>query len=314
MKDISKYRITLRPWELPDIEALEYEESEQFVDTVEEIKPYDGLLPKESIRIAFVDGVRRTEYALYLMDEMGSSYEGAFASLGAGAVLIKLGRMNIIEESMFDPVVRRYAVIKGSLDTDPFKEIGFESRFVDGDVSKEINRIMKEELEVGVARKVLKEVKPTIVLCDGTLSYKLRDSTCLGYIKTIKKLYMRREDTHILNELKRGQRSPLIKVHHQQKQEEKERVEKYTWYVKLTEGEGIGSFARLEVFEKVGLNTAKRLADLTAGTLPLFESMSFQDKRSPQNLLPIKSLENFLRKHLGSYSLVRREIERFIYA
>ncbi|MFN3813035.1 MAG: DNA double-strand break repair nuclease NurA [Aquificaceae bacterium] len=311
---MNKYRITLRPWELQDIEALEYEESEQFVDTVEELKPHDGLLPKESISIVFVDGVRRTEYALYLIDEMGSSYEGAFASLGAGAVLIRLGRINMIEESMFNPIVRRYAVIKGFLDTDPFKEIGFGVRFVDGDVSKEINRIMKEELEVSVARRVLKELKSTLVLCDGTLSYRLKDSTCLGYIKTIKKLYMRREDTHILNELKCGQRSPLIRIHHQHKQEEKEKVEKYTWYIKLIDGEGMGSFARIEVFERVGLDTARRLADLTAGILPSFGSMSFQDRRSPQNLLPIKSLENFLRKHLGSYSLVRREIEKFIYA
>lgn len=311
---LGKYKIALKPWEVPDVDLLEYEESEQFVSMAEEPIPYQGIQPEEDITIAFVDGVRRTEYALYLMDESGVSYEGAFVSLGAGAVVAKLGRLNEVRESMYNPIVRRYMVLKGALKDIPSLGLGFEVRFTEDDISKEINRIMKEELEVSVARKVAKDGKPYLLICDGTLSGKLRGTQCVGYIKTIKKLFMRKEDAHLLSHLKRGQRTPIIKVHYQRAQEDKERVEKYTWYVKLTDEEGMGSLARLEVFEKVSMETVKRIADITAGILPMLVSSVFQDRRAPQNLLPIKSLENFLRRHLGSYSLVRRQIEKLIHA
>ena len=309
-----RYRISLKPWELPDVDLLEYEESEGLVDLAEEPKPYDGEPLQERITVAFVDGVRRTEYAMYLIDDSGSSYEGAFASLGAGAVLIELGKLNLVKESMLHSIVKRYLVVRGELQGIPQKSIGFEMRTTYEDVSKEINRIMREELEVSVARKLAKQVNPTLLICDGTLSNRLRGTTCVGYIKTIKKLFIRREEANLLAHLKRGQRTPIIKLHYQHRQEQKEKVEKYTWYVKLTDAEGVGSLARLEVFESVGLSMAKHIANLTAGILPMLVSTAYQDKRSPQNLLPIKSLENFLRRHLGSYSIVRREIEQLIYA
>lgn len=309
-----RYRISLKPWELPDIELLEYEESEGLVDLAEEPKPYDGVLLQEPITVAFVDGVRRTEYAMYLSDENGTSYEGAFASLGAGAVLIELGKLNLVKESMQDSIVKRYLVVRGELQGIPKKVADFEVHTTYEDISREINRIMREELEVSVARKLAKQVNPTLLICDGTLSNRLRGTTCVGYIKTIKKLFIRREEANLLAHLKRGQRTPIIKLHYQHRQEQKEKVEKYTWYVKLTDAEGLGSLARLEVFESVGLSMAKHIANLTAGILPMLVSTAYQDKRSPQNLLPIKSLENFLRRHLGSYSIVRREIEQLIYA
>ncbi|MGC8852779.1 MAG: DNA double-strand break repair nuclease NurA [Hydrogenobacter sp.] len=311
---LGKYKIALKPWEIPDVELLEYEESEQFVDMAEDPVPYPGVDPEEDITIAFVDGVRRTEYALYLMDESGVSYEGAFVSLGAGAVIVKLGRLNQIKESMYNPVVKRYMVVRGMLQDIPPLDLGFEVLPVKDDVSKEINKILKEELEVSVARNVAMGTGYSLLICDGTLSNKLKGTHCVGYIKTIKKLFMRKEDAYLLNHLKRGQRTPIIKVHYQREQEETEKVEKYTWYVKLTDGEGIGSLVRLEVFEKIGLDNAKRIADMTAGVLPKLISSVFQDRRAPQNLLPIKSLENFLRKHLGSYSIVRRQIQKLIYA
>lgn len=306
------YKISLRPWEFPDIELLEYEESEQFAGFAEEPRPYDGCEPQEHIKVAFVDGVRRTEYAFYLLDEQGTNYEGAFASVGAGAILLSLNRINLIGESMLYPTVKRYLVIKGNVKGRPPE--GFELYTTDGDLSKEINRIMREELEVIVSKKVAKEVRPHLIICDGTLSNKLRNTPCVGYVKTIKKLFISKESAQILNELKRGQRTPLIKVHYQERQEEKEKVDKYTWYVKLTDGEGIGGLARLEVFSSVGLKRAIEMANLTAGILPKFVSSPYQDDRAPQNLLPIKSLENFLRKHLGSYSIIRRAIEKLVYA
>ncbi|RME10335.1 MAG: nuclease, partial [Aquificota bacterium] len=135
----------------------------------------------------------------------------------------------------------------------------------------------------------------------------------LGFVKGMKRLYMESSYLPLLYSLRPGQRSPIIKTHYQQKQEEKEKVDKYTWYVKLSEHEGIHGLARVEVFRR-DFDEVKRLADLSAGVLPLFASQSFQDRRSPQNLLPIGRLEKFLRLHLGPYRIIRRQIESFFYA
>jgi Uncharacterized protein conserved in bacteria len=98
-------------------------------------------------------------------------------------------------------------------------------------------------------------------------------------------------------------------VHSQRKIEEQAKLDKYTWYVKLAEGEGIGTLARLEAFGNLPKEKVKELADLTAGVLPMFASAPFQDPRSPQNLLPIKVLENTLRKHLGAPDIARKRLQ-----
>jgi len=58
----------------------------------------------------------------------------------------------------------------------------------------------------------------------------------------------------------------------------------------------------------------KEIANISAWLLPLFASTTFQDKRSPQNLLPIGSLENTLRRLLGPYKIIRNKIREVLYA
>ncbi|MFN3598414.1 MAG: DNA double-strand break repair nuclease NurA, partial [Aquificaceae bacterium] len=115
----------------------------------------------------------------------------------------------------------------------------------------------------------------------------------------------------ILYQLKPGQRSPIVKVHYQQRQEEKEKVDKLTWYIKLSDQEGFHGIARIETFPREDI---KKIADISAYLLPLFASQPFQDRRAPQNLLPIGKLEKTLRHYLGSYSLIRRNIESHLHA
>ena len=66
---------------------------------------------------------------------------------------------------------------------------------------------------------------------------------------------------------------------------------------------------RLEVRSGVGLARAVELADLSAGCIPAFSGDSFRDPRSPQNLLPVGSLERELRHRLGDAMAIRRAIE-----
>ncbi len=308
MQSLGRYKLSLSPHQPQEIEPNEIEESLQFSDLAEEPRVYDGYVP-ENFSLVFIDGVRRTECLAYVRDEeTGESFEGAFLSLGAGALRIEYGRLNPLRESLILHRVERLFFHKGGILVDEL--LGFRPYAVEGELSVEINRYMREELEAEVALQIQREVKDSIVICDGPLSYKLKNTSFLGLVKSIKRLYIDRSHLPLLYTLRLGQRSPILKVNYQQEEEQKD---KYTWYVRLTEHEGLHGIVRVETFEG-NFEEVKRLANISAGVLPLFASQSFQDRRSPQNLLPIGRLEKFLRLHLGPYRIIRRQIESFFYA
>ncbi|MFN7064856.1 MAG: DNA double-strand break repair nuclease NurA [Aquificaceae bacterium] len=310
MKLFEKYNLSLSPHQPSEVDILEVEESEQFVNFEEEPRTYEGYTPKGDFGLVFVDGVRRTEGLVHIKDDSsGEGFEGAFVSLGAGALRVSYGRLNLLGDSLVEKETRRILFLRGSL---PIRKVlDFDTVCVDGELSAEVNRYMKDKLEAEVALRAWKRFPKDLLVCDGTLSYRLKNTSCIGFIKSIKRLYFDKRYINVLYQLKPGQRSPIIKVHYQQKQEEKEKVDKYTWYVKLSNHEGLHGLARVEAFPQEGLG---RIADLSAGLLHLFASQPFQDRRSPQNLLSIGSLERYLRQYLGSYHIIRREIESFLYA
>lgn len=310
---MGRYSISLSPQQPVEIEPAEVEESEQFLDFAEEPRVYEGHRPEEGLNLVFVDGVRRTECLAYIKDEeTGESSEGAFVSLGAGALRVEYGKLNLVKESLVLSTVERIMAFKGNYLLQNI--LNFKAFPVSVELSVEVNRYMRDELEANIALQAFKKFPKDLIICDGTLSYKLKNTPALGFVKSIKRLYFDKKYLNLLYSLKPGQRSPIIKVHYQQKQEEKERVDKFTWYVKLSNHEGLHGIARVEVFPQKDFEEVKRLADLSAGLLPLFASTSFQDRRSPQNLLPIGRLEKFLRSHLGAYGIIRRQIESSLYA
>lgn len=306
MKIMGRYVLSLSPHQPQEIEGPQTEDSDKFVNLVEEPSAYKGITP-ERFRVLFVDGVRRTECLAYVKDEETlESFEGAFLSLGAGVLRVEYGRLNHLKESLLlSKVERLFFYRKGLL----LEEIlGFRPYPVEGDISTEVNRYMREEMEARLALQAYGKVEADLIVCDGPLSNKLKNTPLLGLIKGIKRLYLGDSYLPLLYSLQVGQRSPIIKVC-----DEEGKEEKYTWYVKLTDHEGLYGLVRVEVFA-TDLQEVKRLADLSAGILPLFASKSFQDRRSPQNLLPIGRLEKFLRLHLGPYKIIRRQIESFFYA
>ena len=304
-----RYRVSLRVWEVSEVETFEYEESPQIVGLAEDESIYEGYL-EEGLTIAFVDGVRRIDYTAYVFDEINQlSYEGIFATLGAGAVLLKLNSLNLLEDSFCEQRIRKVFAINGYVEKSAFGFLDYEVENIEGmDLSLGLLRLLKEE-EAKVAMEVSKKKKPDLIVCDGTLNYKLKNAGCVGFVKTIKKLFISKEHVHLLQNLRKGQRSPIIKVHYQTKVEQEEKLEKYTWYVKLSDSEGLGSLARVEMFKEEDFEKVRRTADLTAAVLPTFASSPFQDARSPQNLLPIRMLENTLRRHLGSPGMARKRLQ-----
>jgi hypothetical protein len=88
------------------------------------------------------------------------------------------------------------------------------------------------------------------------------------------------------------------------------RFARYSWYVRLQQpgplAHPLGSVARLEMWETVGLDAARAAADVTARHLPGLASTPDRDPRAPQNLVPVGALEQALRHRLGDPALVRR--------
>lgn len=319
MKLLGKYRISLSEWTYPEQDIQSLEESERFVDFLEEPNPYDGQAVEQGLEVVFVDGVRRTEYAMYLYDEEGGkSHEAVLVSLGAGAIKISLHKLNLLEPSLVSHRIKRLFAVRGLWGIPPLScaGISFDPESFEGELSTEINRYMREQLEAEIAKEVYKKFPNTLVFCDGQLSQRLKGTYCIGIIKSIKRLYIPNEQLNILANMKKAQRSPIVKLHYQEKMEEEEKVDRYSWYVKLSDGEGLHSLVRLEVlnFDRIDLQRVKRIADISAWLLPLFASTPFKDRRSPQNLLPVSSLENTLRRLLGPYKIIRSKIREALYA
>jgi len=321
---LGKYKLSLDPWRIPLVEEEYLEESADIGSSDIETsvwKPLEGT-PSFNTKVVFVDGVRRTEALIYIEDDEGNLRRGAFVSVAAGALFIEHGKLNDIRDSLCNCAVKRYLFLEKDLNTEKeyfelsSMRIKFKIKKIEGEISPNVNREMSN-LEVLVAEKTLKEVKSELILTDGTVHYSavLKDLPFVGYVKKHKRMYIPSEKTYILRELKRGQRTPIILIHSQPTMDSREssNLDKFTWYVRISEDEGLGGICRLEVSAGLGLEKAKKIADITAWLIPQFASNEFTDKRAPQNLLPIKHLENSLRRRLGSQSLIRRTLMRDLF-
>ncbi|AAC07067.1 DNA double-strand break repair nuclease NurA [Aquifex aeolicus] len=325
-----RFRISFDSWKMMSLDNHVLEESSEIGEVnveTSEWKPINGCIPEdydeENLKIAFIDGVRRTENIVYLEDPNSASVvEGAFVSIGAGAMVLSYGKVNSLEDSLKKSVVKRYFLLRDNVDISQptivfltqTGKLEFKVDRAKKELSPYVNELMAN-LELWVAQQVYKAKMADLMITDGTLHYvaKAKNLPFIGYVKKHRKIYLYPEHIKVLQELKVGQRTPIILIHSQPTMDSQNKsFDKYTWYVKLNENEGITSVARLEVPAELGLEEAVKLANLTAYLMPKFASAEFNDKRAPQNLIPIKYLENYLRRRLGSQSLIRRLIAQRI--
>lgn len=318
-----RFRVSFDSWRLMNLDNHLIEESEEIGDVKVETdhwRPIDGK-PVKRMKIGFIDGVRRTENMVYVEDpEEMLVVEGAFVSVGAGAITLEFGRLNTLEEAFKRTIVKRYFLLRENINSAQPKlrfitsagTIEFEVKHTKKELSPFVNDLMAN-LEALVAESVYKEGEAELLITDGTLHFnvKRKGLPFIGYVKKHKRIYLYPEHYEVLRKLKVGQRTPLVLIHSQPTTEENGKTDKFdklTWYVKLSEGEGISSVARLEVPAEIGVEKAIELADLSAYIVPKFASVEFSDRRAPQNLIPIRYLENYLRRHLGCQSLIRKLI------
>ncbi len=316
---LGKYRFSFDTWRILEIDEYYVEESEEIGDFEVETKEWRpiGGTGRDNVSVVFVDGVRRTENLIYVEDEEGNITEGAFVSIGAGALLIRYGITNLAEESFQEFLIRRFLFLKKGIDLQESSirfdlggsRLEFSIEKTDKEISPFVNETMSR-LESSVAESIYRRVKPTLMVTDGTVHYsaKIKNLPFVGYVKKHKRLYIPSEKTWILRELKIGERTPIVRIHSQPTMEGSgvKSFDKFTWYVKISDHEGISGIARLEVPVGIGLKRAIGIANLTAWLIPKFASTEFTERRAPHNLLPIKYLENALRRRLGSQALIRR--------
>jgi hypothetical protein len=311
----SPCRLRLDPW------AAEYEGAIQIGDDVEParvdirvespawsaVRPPGGPAVR---RLAFVDGVRRIEHRL-LVEDGDRTVFGLLGSFGVGAVVVD-GTARVGYET-----VGRLMVCGGGLRLDLFEASVGDGRAVlafvptseaDNTPAAPVQGLQKamREGEAALAERLAAEVD--VVFLDGPLTYVTGAARgpVVGFVKRLLRAYLDPAASALLPRLEVGERTPLFLV-------ESVRAPRYSWYLRIGTGRPIDSaltgIVRLEAGAAVGIEAARRLADLSARELARFGSDAQRDPRAPQNLLPIGGLEARLKHRLGDPAVVRRAVE-----
>jgi uncharacterized protein len=254
----------------------------------------------------FVDGVRRVE-ARVLAEERGALIHGLFGSLASGYVRAADQRAE------FGEIHVERLLVLGTKDAKTCTleigghEIHFSAYATDQNSPNgtlaELQSVMRGA-EARLAEQLAQD--GGCVFVDGPSYRATGRFRVVGVIKRILEPYL--PDTHfsLVEQLTRGQRTPLFRIHGKT-------YERYSCFLRLSEprpvDHSLAGIVRIEVGAAAGLDTARELATLAASMLPDFASTSMRDPRAPQNLLPIGALESEMRRRMGDTLLLRRAIE-----
>lgn len=311
-------RLFLDPWP-PDYDSAvqidEMDSESPEVDVCVEASEWKAIRCRgvDSLPLmCFVDGVRRVE-ARVISQTSDQIIYGLFGSTGVGTVLCRNG---IAEMDLL--TIRRYLIIGLQKEQTQSLRVGETDLQFEGIAVpmndpltplQELQNLMRtSEMELG--QSLLSE--EACVFVDGPLSYFTTAKKALvGIIKTMHRLYLPSECRPLLSQLRAGERTPLFLIH-----DEKQRYDRYSCYLRLVDPRVIehplAGIVRLEVRAAVDLDKIVSLMDYASCELPRFASSPIRDPRAPQNLVPIGTLEDELRRRLGDPVLIRRAIEERI--
>jgi len=265
--------------------------------------------PDELPRCAFVDGVRRVD--LHMFAEEGDVVAPAIAgSWAVGAAWT--GQ----PAQVADVRVRRVIVVGNGLDH-PALTVMLAGQKLDyvprsapvrtpRDLLLRLQSAMRDD-EASLSEAIAERGGAELIIQDGPLTYTGRGrAPAMGLIKRQTQRYLDPVRQRLLGELDVGQRTPLFRF-------ESRELPRYSWYARIATPRPIdgkmAGLVRMEVGSGQDLDGARKLADLTASTLPAFAAPMWRDSRSPQNLYPVGQLETILRNRLGERDLIRRALE-----
>ena len=259
-------------------------------------------------QIAFVDGVRRGEAALYQYDpRTGQVARGVAGSHACGAVVAGGDLRPVVAVERVTRLAIWGSGRSGSL---PTVRGGWS--WTSASIGDEAPEAPLAELQTRMRQQeaVLAEELSQggcLVVIDGPLSYvRGRDRPVLGYVKTHHKALLAPEHHAMVPRLASGDRTSLFRLGR----------ERYSCYVRIAPtGAFSGPWAgiiRLEVPQSAGLGAAIEVVDAVAGILPTYAGVAYRDPRAPQNLQPVGALERRLRHLLGDASLAYRAVREAV--
>lgn len=292
--------------------------------------------------LVFLDGVVRMHSRLLLERTDRYAYSG-LGSAVVGALRLRPGTSLSMEDALLPPRVRRclllpradqlnttHTEIPGlpfafehyyyqdvdALDTStqmPGTVMGNE-RAPEQALQQAMRQAEKDYLEVLIDQYHAEQRAATFIV-DGPLPrystpHTAPDFPVVGYVKTLHTRYLPQEQHQVLYTLKAGQRSPLFRIGQRQ----------ISWYLCLANPRPtdtpLAGVVRLEVAThqvQSSIARVQQLADGLARVLPALVMARHEDPRSPQNLLPIHTLERQLKMRMGHRALIQRQLDAYFY-
>lgn len=149
-----------------------------------------------------------------------------------------------------------------------------------------------------------------LLVCDGPRPYVGPDERVVGYVKTVQQQRLPLAAFRVVRALEAGERSPVYLVGSGPQA-------RFEWYLRLRDPRpwlhSLAGSVRLQAHAGERphelLAAAKAVADWSAANLGRFATRAHQDPRAPQQLLPVRALEETLRRRLGNPQLLRRRLE-----
>lgn len=292
--------------------------------------------------LVFLDGVVRLHSRLLLERADRYAYSG-LGSAVVGALRLRPGTSLSMEDALLPPRVRRCLLLPradqlATSETQiPGLPFAFEHYYyhegpatgaanaADGGVignerapeqalQQAMRQAEKDYLEALIAQYHAEGRTATFIV-DGPLPrystpHTAPDFPVVGYVKTLHTRYLPPEQHQVLYTLKAGQRSPLFRIGQRQ----------ISWYLCLANPRPmdtpLAGVVRLEVAThqvQASIARVQQLADGLARVLPALVMARHEDPRSPQNLLPIHTLERQLKMRMGHRALIQRQLDAYFH-
>jgi hypothetical protein len=252
--------------------------------------------------VAFVDGVRRGEATLYLLEGGVTTRAVAGAHACGAVVAIPQRRCDYDACAVWRMVIwgagRRAELtpVKGGWSWSSHSVASDDP----GAPLQELQRRMREA-EGRLAEDLCDHGYLAIV--DGPLNFiRSRDLPVVGFVKTHHRALLPPDQHAKVPDLAPGERTSLFR----------KRQDIYCAYLRLaprsaTAGPWAG-IVRIELPASTGLREAVHVADRVAASLPRYAGVAHIDPRAPQNLQPIGALEWHLRHLLSDEGLAARAV------
>ncbi len=285
-----------------DVEALDASTDVVHADAEVPTGEWEPITPEAPTAISgtiyFVDGVRRIDARVWVTDN-GRVLPGTCATVAAGSVACSPDAAIV-----HDVAVQRVFLTPPTPGaTSIITEYGeYEHGTIKTGSPEDLYLGIHEQMTELETQIVPSAGPDDLVVFDGPLRGRVGERT-IGLIKTQHVQYLDLAEQQVVTRLESGQRSPLFTI-----------GSRYSWYLRLPgpRTHGWAGIVRCETSSSgdAPVDASARLADQVAALLPRYASEPHKEHRAPQNLYPIKGLEQALRRRLGDQRLLQRALRK----